>query len=434
MDATLYLAENVLNERNPVTYRSLSRALKVNANRAKQVLYEFHRNENAKEPQSVRATYVISGIQKPRGAAPGTDEVMQKHPRIRKSTPNQTSTTLIPYTTSILLAREEELNDAKATFLSISTIHVYSLQSAILQDLDVLVDVTKEALAAHSQDDPLECGKQWGMIQNKHVMRRTGAGPPPPAASAPKTETKFVPKVKPEPTVPAKRLFQKENPAKEESGASDSKPAPSSANDSDAPSKSAKPAPKHAKGSLFSSFAKAKPKTKATPAPDTATSTPGEDIVLNDASDGEEQAELFPESSEKPASAIRETKKAREEKLKQMMEDDADDEEMPDADDEEPEEPEREPTPVEQPPVAKPVELKEEVTVQGGRRRGKRQIMKKRTVKDDEGYLVTREEPTWESFSEDEPAPPKKKPTVNVPIRKGAKPGQGNIMSFFGKQ
>lgn len=56
---------------------------------------------------------------------------------------------------------------------------------------------------------------------------------------------------------------------------------------------------------------------------------------------------------------------------------------MPDAE----EEPEREPTPVEQPPPSKPTELKEEVTVQGGRRRGKRQVMKKRTVKDEEGYL-----------------------------------------------
>jgi hypothetical protein len=37
--------------------------------------------------------------------------------------------------------------------------------------------------------------------------------------------------------------------------------------------------------------------------------------------------------------------------------------------------------------VPKPAELKEEVTVQGGRRRGKRQVMKKKTVKDEEGYL-----------------------------------------------
>lgn len=48
---------------------------------------------------------------------------------------------------------------------------------------------------------------------------------------------------------------------------------------------------------------------------------------------------------------------------------------------------------------------------------------------------VTREEPTWESFSEDEPAP--KKPAVNLPKGKAGKAqgnAQGNIMSFFGKK
>ena len=80
--------------------------------------------------------------------------------------------------------------------------------------------------------------------------------------------------------------------------------------------------------------------------------------------------------------------------------------------------------------------------------------MKKKTVKDEEGYLgeiillsmhgrllissllVTVEEPSWESFSEDEPAPPpKKKPAVSAPKAKSAaKPGQGNIMSFFSKK
>jgi DNA polymerase delta subunit 3 len=52
--------------------------------------------------------------------------------------------------------------------------------------------------------------------------------------------------------------------------------------------------------------------------------------------------------------------------------------------------------------------------------------------------VVTREEAVWESFSEDEPVPPK--PKVSTPVQSvkgkkgGAKPGQGNIMSFFGKK
>jgi DNA polymerase delta subunit 3 len=52
---------------------------------------------------------------------------------------------------------------------------------------------------------------------------------------------------------------------------------------------------------------------------------------------------------------------------------------------------------------------------------------------------VTKEEPVWESFSEDEPAPaPKPKIQSSSATTKAkkvaAKAGQGNIMSFFGKK
>ncbi|KAJ5227380.1 uncharacterized protein N7469_007386 [Penicillium citrinum] len=427
MDFKMYLAENVLNERRTVTYRSLGRALKVHSSKAKQMLFEFHHNENAKKPQSVHATYVISGFQRPleapttNGRAKDEDEVMQSSPYLPSSMPGRDVQSNSPRVLSIIIAREEDLEDAKSTFQSISTIHVYSVQPTVLQDLNTLTDVCRETATAHAQDDPLECGGQWGMIQNRNVKRRAGVRPPPPA-----------PKPKAESTVPTKRPLQKEEaPTKTASNAEET-PQPTSESESQSSTKPAtKTAPPKQKGSLFSSFAKAKPKQKtSTPALSTE---PSQDVVLDDASEGE-QEELFPNSGEKStAPTNRESKKDREEKLKQMMEDeDADDEEMPDADDEP--EPEREPTPIEQPPPPKPAELKEEVTVQGGRRRGKRQVMKKRTVKDEEGYLVTREEPSWESFSEDEPAPPKKKPAVNVPKGKGAKAGQGNIMSFFGKK
>ncbi|KAJ5218883.1 uncharacterized protein N7498_000982 [Penicillium cinerascens] len=432
MDSKMYLAEQVLNEQRTITYRALGRALKVHANRAKQLLFEFHSKENAKKPQSVHATYVISGIQKP-PEPPATnghakddeDEVMQSSPYLPSSMPNQDAPSDSLRIASIILAREEDLEDAKATFQSISTIHVYSVQPTALQDLNVLTDVCREVATAYAQDDPLEGGKDWGMIQNRNVKRRTGARPPPPpTASAPKTKT--------ESTVPAKRPFEKSAPAgKTENKPEETKSQSSSAANSQTSSKpAAKPAPKREKSNLFSSFAKAKPKQKTSTPAESATPSGAEDVVLDDASE-EEAEELFPNSADTAAAAAtRESKKEREEKLKAMMEDDdADDEEMPDAD----EEPVREPTPIEQPPPSKPAELKEEVTVQGGRRRGKRQVMKKRTVKDEEGYLVTREEATWESFSEDEPAP-KKKPAVNVAKGKGAKPGQGNIMSFFGKK
>lgn len=51
--------------------------------------------------------------------------------------------------------------------------------------------------------------------------------------------------------------------------------------------------------------------------------------------------------------------------------------------------------------------------------------------------LVTKEEPSWESFSEDETPVPKVTTTASTAatgkLRKtGGKQGQGNIMSFFG--
>lgn len=114
---------------------------------------------------------------------------MQSSPYLPSSLPNQDDTSESTRIFSIVLAREEDLEgrwclnqccepfllimifvlDAKAAFQSISTIHVYSVQSTALQDLNVLTDVCREIATAHAQDDPLECGQQWGMIQNRNV-------------------------------------------------------------------------------------------------------------------------------------------------------------------------------------------------------------------------------------------------------------------------
>ncbi|RFN40865.1 DNA polymerase delta subunit 3 [Fusarium flagelliforme] len=68
--------------------------------------------------------------------------------------------------------------------------------------------------------------------------------------------------------------------------------------------------------------------------------------------------------------------------------------------------------------------------------------MKKKRILDDQGYMVTIQEPGWESFSEDEAPPPAKK-TAPAPTpssstgskaKKPAPKGQGNIMSFFAKK
>lgn len=85
------------------------------------VLYEFHRNENAKKPQSVHATYVISGFQNPQptttnGHSNDEDEVMQSSPYMPSSMPNQEPVSHTSRITSIILAREEDLDGRRSHF------------------------------------------------------------------------------------------------------------------------------------------------------------------------------------------------------------------------------------------------------------------------------------------------------------------------------
>lgn len=85
------------------------------------MLYEFHRNENAKTRNCVNATYVISGIQRPHeslsanGARTkdedqGEDDIMQSSPYLPSSMPNQDVAVDSSATVSIVLVREEDLD------------------------------------------------------------------------------------------------------------------------------------------------------------------------------------------------------------------------------------------------------------------------------------------------------------------------------------
>jgi len=178
-----------------------------------------------------------------------------------------------------------------------------------------------------------------------------------------------------------------------------------------------------------------------------------EEIMKDDSED--EQLLPTPDATnvKEKSDANRKARLEREDQLRKMMEDEENgnsvntekyknlltsvkDEPMPDHDVTPPEEldPPDEPAPEPEP------ESEPQVTVSGGRRRGKRRVMKKKTFKDADGYLVTKEEAAWESFSEEEPQPKKTKTTAPAAKttatkdKKAVKPGQGNIMSFFAKK
>ncbi|KAI7211416.1 hypothetical protein KC333_g7691 [Hortaea werneckii] len=464
-DYSEYLAVNVLNEQQLVSYRSLSRALKLHSNLAKQMLYEFHRKQNAKRPGSVHATYHITGtrLQQPPHQANGvprqTDEEdtqMQSSPPLPGSSAPQPEETQEPVSIrSVVLAKEEHLEQAMATFETITGMHIYSISAGGLSDIQALTECNRKVVTAFASEDPLQAWKHYGTIQNSHVKRRTQRRQPP--APAPNTKSAET-KTKPAPST-TKPTVPETQPSKDSKAESqDSKPSSAKATPEPAAAAAKKPAqPKRQGSDIFKSFAKTQPpkpkkqdsqgSTSASPAPE-----PEEDVPMNEFSeeepdaDGGADGEAADGLAEMPAGKSR---KDRQKELEAMMdEEDEVMEEAPDAGSEKDQEAgdaeEHDAGALDQPPPKQErEEPKEEVQVEGGRRRGRRRVMKKKTVKDEDGYLVTREEPGWESFSEDEPAPKKPKmasstkPAANNgPAKKGAgaKTGQGNIMSFFSKK
>jgi DNA polymerase delta subunit 3 len=364
----------------------------------------------------------------------------------------------------------------KDQYESISSIHVYSLSPYRLQDLQTLTDIGRDLFnTVFITEDPLLHNKTYGVIQNSGVRRRAGKRPPISEAPAAKfkpvkedtkqsTETLTTPRTSNPPP-----MLKKENSSR-----------PSSAGSTTTASSTRQPALKRDTSDIFKSFAKAKSKPKDENK-ETDTSTNGdspapsgpEDVKMTDADEegeSEDEALFLDTKTRKPAKKrpseegdLRKEKHERAAKLRKMM--DSDDESKPipakveeqrggankketedadvawsDSDSEQ----------------AKATKLdakstKEEPTTastEPARRRGRRKVVKKRTMKDEEGYLVTKEEAVWESFSDDESAS-QPKPKAAFPTKTQSQPkgstgsgkgtgkaaGKGgNIMSFFGKR
>ncbi|KAF2672378.1 hypothetical protein BT63DRAFT_411653 [Microthyrium microscopicum] len=445
-----YLATQVLSEGQIVTYRSLSRALKVHVTLAKQMLYAFHAKESAKDPESISATYLLSGVLRPPStsestppppATDGEDTIMESSPVpsswIDQPTPyvevtQVTDSPLIERVNeeetfadsiSIILARQEELEEVKDQFEEINWIHVYSLQPATPADIHILHTAngtfSKNKNRSLATNDPI-----FGTIQNPNVRTRTVVNAVPISAAPIKG--------KPSTKSAAQQPTASRAPI-------ETKPAP-------------KPKPKSSLASAFAKTPASKPKTTPiTKQPDTKMANAP---TFSDDQDEEASDADSPPPNTELTSAARTAKAARQAQLAALIDSDSDAEMANTGADKTPspaaaeEEEEVDAMAVDtsaalDAPI--PKEETEHATVTNGRRRGKRQVVKKRTFEDEDGYLVTREEMEWESFSEDEPAPaPTKKVKLSAastassgPNKKkstGAPSKQGSIMSFFGKK
>ncbi|KAH8728676.1 DNA polymerase subunit Cdc27 [Phaeosphaeriaceae sp. PMI808] len=455
-----YLAARVLTESKPVTYRLLSRVLQVDVNSAKSMLFDFHQKQNARKAKSVHATYLVTGkkssIERTNGAHDkDSGDIPMRSSPFMSSMPEPEESVAEPVKrTTIVLVREEELEKTRAEFDGEPSIHIYSLEPSAIENLGILAACNQEAATESTDEDPMNRWKIYGSIQNPYVKRRTAKFTPPTTLTS-KPTVKPVPKPDPVFKTKAKDVtIPTRGGTTSEGNASNRSTPQSSAGSGTLKRSDSKSGARKSQtaGDLFKSFAKAKPKAKDANASKESTPVPLEDETMQGMSEDEGDADDEPEvmvDTEKNEAA-RKAREERQEKLRKMMEDDGksksnafdlnaeldSDEEMLDA-------------PAEtasQPAVTSPDNLNSQepddteptVTVQNGRRRGRRRVMKKKKVKDEDGYLVTKEEAVWESFSEAEPEPKKLKPAPGKPSssakgKPAGKKGQGSIASFFKK-
>lgn len=469
-DFKTYLATEVLSEQKTISYRQVSRHFKIHVNAAKCMLYEFYTKENKKKPTSVYATYLLAGTKKatlelnPIDAASkdanGHDIPPSSPPGLQSSMPNVSQATerddqlqARVKTKHITLVREELLEQTKQQYDKITSIHIYSLSPARIQDMQILTDVSRSIFTEyHSKLDPLIHNKEYGVVQNPHVRRRKGKRPTgiDLSVTAPAAKMQAVKSEVKQGLKPASALRKEE--AKVNGEDIGSKP---SSRDSTPAISEAKKVPglKHESSSLFKAFAKQKEKPTLKKQNTTASSASKEtDSRVEEESLGESEDEAVfldtntkkPASKKRAATEIQREKEEKRKKLRRMMDDDAEEEnEVPSVDKAtnntaEPVTAQASTGDDETAPVGNEHKERDKDTVAWSdsddnddenegkaskktnsqttdalsqdttavappkRKRGRRKIMKKRTMKDEDGYLVTREEEAWESFSEDE--------------------------------
>lgn len=462
LDFRNFLAASVMNDGHIVSYRSLGRELKVHSNAAKKMLYEFYITQTNKSPSSVNATYLLDGVPKSSNGSftdgyqqDGADKHMQSSPYMSDLVLHQEDQEEAAPSRSIVLAKEEDLEEAKTKFELIHSVHIYSLGPSRVQNLQILSDCNRAISAKHANEDPLVFQEKYGIIHNTGAKRRTG-GPPsigPPLSSQRTSIDKGSDnsqdsiREQKKGVKPLDRSLPNDRSIK-----SNSKAAVAPEMKAEGPRNLEKPAGKRSAAKkepsdIFKPFSRPRVNSKlektdipngASAAPSTAalqSKSEQEDGIMKDASENEQEDDFMASMNVNPRTS--KSKSERAEQLRKMMEDE--DEEMEDAGSGAPLS-SQEKGPLDRSSSQIETSADPPNVAFGGRRRGRRKVMKKKTVKDEEGYLVTKAEPAWESFSEDEPLPQQKTlgSTTASSVGKGkktaGKPGQGNIMSFFGKK
>lgn len=332
------------------------------------MLYDFHKYQNSIKPASIHATYLVYGSKSAVKAEADGDVDMTS------SAPEQDDLTdTVPCATMTLVA-EDKLQDTLSQYQDVTSLHVYSLSPQPQKDLTSLSDVAQSISEYPALDDAAAQAKKYGGIVNPHLRKRTRKNAPPPPAPTPAATASKPVKTEPAKAAPATTKVKTES-------------VPSQPKESTpAQSFKAAPAPKKAAGGIMQSFAKAAAKP---PKPKPVKKEEDTSMALSD--DGEADDDDMPAPANKKSDAeieaARTARKTREDELRRMMEEDEEEEED-EKEDEEMDEPEPEPEAEPAAPAKEEKEPQEVVSSTGdGRRRGKRRVMKKKRILDDQGYM-----------------------------------------------
>jgi len=447
------LEEWILEENKVVTYKYLSRSLKVHVNVAKQMLFNFVETKKSSSTPLLGIVYLVSGLVENKDATKSDDD------------PTESTTQ------KVLLVKDKDLKNILSKFSKVFSQHIYSVQLAEAVSVTSLYATDLEVF----KEDPAGATALTA-IKNKAAVPREAVRPP--VETAKKVEVKK--EVKPEVKKEVKKT------GIEGAFAKTKKASPKKAEEKSSPVKEEKPkiteknnkaAKKPVANNIANFFAKQASKPKVEKTHTEIKSEEKENIVnqrieekTNNSSKeiikSPEKAVLkspIKETKVSPKKAVKKSPPAKKNTKRPAKEDDSkkrkriqvmSDSENEDAEEDEDEKVDDNVEEEEAPPTAKLIESSddEEIpptpkqptrTSKPGRRRVRRQVDK--TYVDDQGYMVTKKEYESASETDEEPEPvkektPKKVEKIEAPAAKKPKlaaPGgkaQAGIMSFFKKK
>ncbi|KAG5724875.1 putative amino acid permease, partial [Termitomyces sp. T112] len=159
-----FLTKQIFIERNVVTYRSLSRELRLHVNTAKNELAIYHENAPYRS-QTSYATYLVCGEIDPHYA----DDLNMDYGEGKDVDGDfEDDGDDVPQV-KLLLVNEPDLEDAKSQFTRINSIHVYSLSPSPLRDAGHICTPTEHVRAADRGKDAKEMIKIVGKIVGANI-------------------------------------------------------------------------------------------------------------------------------------------------------------------------------------------------------------------------------------------------------------------------